>query len=148
MSILYKNINTIVIDDISINNKLMFKLLKQHEQINNILMANDGLDAINKICNNMDQIDIVFIDNQMPKLNGSTVTKILRGINFNKIIIGITDCPEDELLEFNNSGIDYVFKKPFDKQNKEILFNFLNKNDLNRYPDKKLTLVELNLEWI
>jgi CheY-like chemotaxis protein len=96
----------------------------------------------------MYQIDIVFIDNQMPNLNGTTVTKLLRGIKFNKIIIGITDCPKDELLEFNNSGIDYVFKKPFDKYNKEILFNFLNKNDLNRYPDKKLTLVDTNLEWI
>ena len=148
MSILYKNINTIVIDDCTINNKLMYKILKEHELINNILIADDGLEAINKICNNMDQIDIVFIDNQMPKLNGTTVTKLLRGIKFNKIIIGITDCPKDELLEFNNSGIDYVFKKPFDKQNKEILFNFLSKNDLNRYPDKKLTLVDTKLEWI
>lgn len=147
MSDLYQNINTIVIDDSNINNKIMYKLLKQHERINNILMADDGLDAINKICNNMDQIDIVFIDNQMPKLNGSTVTKLLRGINFNKIIIGITDCLEDELLEFNNCGIDYVFKKPFDKKNKEILFNFLDKNDLNRYPNKKIQLIDSNLEW-
>jgi CheY-like chemotaxis protein len=148
MSILYNNINTIVIDDCIINNKLMFKLLKQYGKIDNILMANDGLDAINKIINNIEKIDIVFIDNQMPKINGTTVTKLLREINFNKIIIGITDCPEDELLEFNNSGIDYIFKKPFDKHSKEILFNFLDKNDLHKYPDKKLTLINLKLEWI
>ena len=115
MSNLYNNINTIVIDDSIINNKIMYNLLKHHEQINNILIAVDGLDAINKICNNMDKIDIVFIDNQMPNLNGSIVIKLLRGINFNKIIMGITDCLNDDLLEFNNSGIDYVFKKPFDK---------------------------------
>ena len=130
MSNLY---NTIIIDDNIINNKIMYNILIHHKQINNILIATDGLDAINKICNNMDNIDIIFIDNQMPKINGTLVIKLLRGINFNKIIIGITDC---------------IFKKPFDKHNKEILFNFLNKNDLNRYPNKKLTLIDSNLEWI
>ena len=144
--------NIIIIDDSKINNKLMYNFFKYNKQINkqinNIIVAIDGLDAINKICRSVDKIDMVFIDNEMQFITGTSVIKLLREINFNKIIIGISDCAGDELNKFADSGIDYIFSKPFDLLKKQILLNFLNKNDIQRYPNKKLTLINFLLEWI
>ena len=140
--------NVILIDDIMINNKIMYNYLKKQKNINNILIAIDGLDGLNQIINNLDNLDIIFIDNEMPKLNGKNVIKLLRDINFNKLIFGITNCIDDELIIFNNSGVDYIFKKPFNYNQLEILSNFLSKNDITRYSNKKLKIINSDLVWI
>ena len=140
--------NIIIIDDNEINLKLMCKLFKNNPKINNIMTANDGLDAINKICNNMNEIDIVFIDNQMPNLNGIQTTQLLRGINFNKIIIGITGSSNTELSDFNLCGTDYIFTKPLDKSKIEIIMSFLNKDDITRYNNKKLQIINSQFVWV
>ena len=126
----------------------MCKMLKNNDKIKNIITACDGLDAINKIYNNMNEIDIVFMDNQMPNLNGIQAIKLLRGINFNKIIIGITGSSNIELNEFNSCGADYIFSKPLDKNKIDIIMTFINKNNMTRYNNKKLQLNNSQLEWI
>jgi CheY-like chemotaxis protein len=87
---------------------------------------------------------MVFIDDQMPNLDGTMTIQLLRGINFDKIIIGITGNERDG---FCNSGIDYVFTKPFNKNKINIITNFLNKNDIIRYNNKKLKLINSELLW-
>lgn len=141
-------LNVILIDDIIINNKIMYNYLKKYNNINEIIMADNSLDGLAQIINNFNSIDIIFIDNEMPILNGTNIIKLLRNINFNKLIFGITDCSNDELKKFNNSGVDYIFKKPFDYTQNKILFNFLNKNDIIRYPNKKLKVIDSKLVWI
>ena len=136
--------NIIIIDDSDINIKLMSKMFKNKKQINNILTACDGLDAINKIYNNLKDIDIVFIDNEMPNLNGIQTIKLLRGISFDKLIIGITG--SKDYTEFSSCS-DYVFTKPLDKTKIDIIFSFLNKNDITRHVNKKLKIVESELIW-
>ena len=140
--------NIIIIDDNKINLKLICKIFKSNPKINNIITANDGLDAINKICNNMNEIDIVFIDNQMPNLNGIQTIQLLRGINFNKIIIGITGISNTEFSDFNNCGSDYVFTKPLDKSKIEIIMSFLNKGDITRHNNKKLQIINSQFVWV
>ena len=141
--------NILIVDDSEMNLKMMKKLFKDHGQINNILLANDGLEAINIICNHKEEeIDMVFIDNQMPNLNGVQTVQLLRGIHFNKLIFGITGSNTNELSNFFNCGIDYVFSKPFDKKKIEIVFDFLNKKDVTRYNDKKLKIVDSQLIWL
>ena len=140
-------LNIILIDDNIINNKIMYNCLKKIKNINNIFMGIDGLDGLNQIINNLDDIDIIFIDNEMPKLNGTNIIKLLRDINFNKLIFGITSCVDDDLINFNTSGVDFIFKKPFDHEQKKILSNFINKNDIIRYSNKKLKIIDSELVW-
>ena len=149
-SIINENIkyNIIIVDDSELTIKLMYKILKKNNKINNIITAKDGLDAIQKICNNMNEIDIVFIDNQMPNLNGIQTVQLLRGINFDKIIIGITGSSLTELSDFNLCGIDYLFSKPLDKNKIDLLMSFLNKDNIVRQSDKKIQLNNFQLEWV
>jgi nitrogen-specific signal transduction histidine kinase/CheY-like chemotaxis protein len=149
-SIINENIkyNIIIVDDSELTIKLMYKILKKNNKINNIITAKDGLDAIQKICNNMNEIDIVFIDNQMPNLNGIQTVQLLRGINFDKIIIGITGSSLTELSDFNLCGIDYLFSKPLDKNKIELIMSFLNKDNAVRQSGKKIQLNNFQLEWM
>ena len=149
-SIINENIkyNIIMVDDSELTIKLMYKILKKNNKINNIITAKDGLDAIQKICNNMNEIDIVFIDNQMPNLNGIQTVQLLRGINFDKIIIGITGSSLTELSDFNLCGIDYLFSKPLDKNKIDLIMSFLNKDNIVRQSDKKIQFNNFQLEWV
>jgi len=140
--------NIIIVDDSELTIKLMYKIFRKNNKINNIMTAKDGLDAIQKICNSMNDIDIVFIDNQMPNLNRIQTVQLLRGIKFNKIIIGITGSSFTELSDFNYCGIDYIFSKPLDKHKIELIMSFLNKDNMIRQSNKKLQLNNFQLTWM
>jgi CheY-like chemotaxis protein/two-component sensor histidine kinase len=141
--------NIMIVDDSAINVNLMRKTFSNNDMIHHIYTAVDGLDAINQICNNIDVIDVLFIDNQMPNLSGTQTVKLLRGgMQYDKLIFGITGSNNSELSEFNHCGIDYVFSKPFDRNKMNMVFSFLSKQDIKRYPDKKLQIVNEQLVWV
>lgn len=141
--------NIMIVDDSAINVNLMRKSFSNNDLIRQIYTAVDGLDTINQICNNMDAIDVLFIDNQMPNLSGTQTVKLLRGgMQYDKLIFGITGSNNSELSEFNHCGIDYVFSKPFDRTKINIVLSFLSKQDIKRYPDKKLQIVNEQLVWV
>lgn len=75
---------------------------------------------------------------------------ILNGINYDKLIIGITgNDSEHDINKFLNSGLDYIFIKPFNLDKLDILFNFLNNYGYSRITNKKITMIlEDKLEWI
>jgi CheY-like chemotaxis protein/anti-sigma regulatory factor (Ser/Thr protein kinase) len=135
--------NIIIIDDSVVNLKLMTSLFKVCPDINTILTATTGLDGLMKIYNAKDTIDLVFIDNQLPDLNGLEVVKLLRGVHFNKLIFCVTGGTLGD-----TSGIDYVITKPLDKNLTSTLFRFLHKRDLSRYPGKTLQLIGTELTWV
>jgi hypothetical protein len=84
----------------------------------------------------------------MPNLNGIQTVKLLRGINFDKLIIGISGSFYDELSEFYYCGTDYIFSKPLDKHKIELIMDFISKDKIVRQIDKKIKMVDLKLEWI
>jgi CheY-like chemotaxis protein len=136
--------NILIIDDNMINNRIMYHLLKKNNNINNIIIALDGVDGLN-IINNINKLDIIVTDNQMPKMDGLTLVRLLRQQNYNKLIFGLSS---SKSKEFEDSGIDYLFEKPFTIHHKEILFKFIDKLDFQRQLDKKLTLINSKLIWI
>jgi hypothetical protein len=84
----------------------------------------------------------------MPNLNGTQTVKLLRGINFNKIIIGITGSSHNELSEFNFCGVDYVFQKQLDKHKINLILDLINRDKILRQSNKKIKMVDLKLEWV
>jgi hypothetical protein len=75
-------------------------------------------------------------------MNGLVTSKLLRGLYFNKLIFAIYD--ENTI---NDNSFDYIFIKPFDKNQINLLFDFININGVTRQFNKTIKLVNQKLEW-
>ena len=111
-------VNIMVIDDSDLSRKLLIKLIESN--CHNIVVhsANDGLNALLKIIGFRDKLDqhisMIFVDNIMPHITGELLSKILRGIGYSGLIIGVTgNALESDKQSFFDNGADYVCIKPF-----------------------------------
>ena len=132
-------VNIMVIDDSEISRKMLVRLLEINCKKVRIIDAIDGLDALIKIVNFKEKekykISMLLLDNVMPNLTGELLSKILRGIGYDGLIIGITgNGLEDDKDKYLESGADYVFVKPFNKQKLVMLLELIKTNG---YDSKK-----------
>ena len=169
--------NILIVDDSMICRNIMKKLFKNNDFVDLIFIANNGLEAIKQITLNKDEINFVLIDNEMPVLNGThTVRHLrdihydeinfvlidnempvlngthtvrhLRDIHYDKIIFGITSSTGDLIQDFENSGIDYLFSKPFDENKLNMLIDFISKYGFYRMKNKKIMMNDKGrLNW-
>ena len=142
-----------IVDDCAVSRKMLRTLLHKKVDKNteiignaemlvckgvsgiNILEECDGLDLLKKIeqKENLKNTNIIFIDNQMPNLNGTLTTKLTRALGYKNYIIGITgNNDKNDIDEFKKNGADYVFTKPFTKDNLDELFYIFAKNSYQK----------------
>jgi CheY-like chemotaxis protein len=58
--------------------------------------------------------DIILLDDNMTRMNGSEAVKVLRSRGYNGLIVGLTGCAlEEDLTSFCEAGVDYALPKPF-----------------------------------
>jgi CheY-like chemotaxis protein/HPt (histidine-containing phosphotransfer) domain-containing protein len=77
-----------------------------------VLFANDGQDALNKA--NANDIGLVFMDLQMPGMNGYEAARNLRKSGFIKPVVAVTASEQqDEHEQCLKAGIDDILTKPF-----------------------------------
>jgi len=129
-----ENINILVVDDSSLNRKVLMRMLQQmqakfyqNHSVNicfNFKEADDGVTAIQELiqCNN--RFDIVFLDNIMLNMNGpETAQRMRQEHNFCGTIIGVTgNVLEVDIADFLHHGADKIFPKPISS---ELLTEFL-----------------------
>lgn len=106
--------NFLIVDDILMNRMLLKEFLGS--TCNNIMEASNGKDAIEIL--KKEKIDIVFMDIEMPVMNGVETTKFIRDempYPLNKIpIIALTAYnPDDFFDSYDNAGFDYLLTKPY-----------------------------------
>ena len=78
------------------------------------ITADDGQDVVEKAAGN--NVDIIFMDIQMPKMNGYEATEILRKKGFNKPIIAVTaSALSDERELCMKAGMDDILTKPLNR---------------------------------
>lgn len=110
----HSNIKILVVEDNIQNQDCMEKILK-FKELSNIDKAFNGVEAIEKMNNNI--YDLVLMDIRMPGLNGIEVTKQFK-INFpssNTIIIAVTAGVSDEIKETcSKIGMNGFLSKPID----------------------------------
>jgi len=143
-----KKLKCYVVDDSDISRKMIKRVLslKHDIVVFDIYESFDGVDIISKIHNNINEIDIIFIDNVMPNLSGSLSTKILRGLGYKNIIIGVTgNGLNEDINEFYDNGADHIFVKPFSKDKIDMICDFVRYNDCISIPNKKLKINSNNI---
>jgi two-component system LytT family response regulator len=100
----------LIIDDEPLARMIVKEFLQNHPAIEVIAEAENGFDGVKKI--NDLKPDVIFLDVQMPKLNGFELLELLQ--HFPKIIF-TTAYDEFALKAFENNAIDYLLK-PFSEE--------------------------------
>ncbi len=78
-------------------------------------IAKDGVEAIEILENNVENIDLIILDIVMPKKDGIDVLKFMKENNINKKIIVITSCnSEITIRSVTELGANYYMLKPID----------------------------------
>ena len=87
-----KDLNILLVDDAPLHRKMLRRLI--HSKFRKLLEAEDGLQAIDIVGMNInhrdEEIDVILMDSEMPKMNGPSATKVMRNIGYRGLIIGLT----------------------------------------------------------
>lgn len=115
------HLNIMVAEDNSVNQEVIKRMLRL-EGFTNITMAANGAEAVDLVKNSYDTLkfyDIIFMDVQMPKMDGLTATKIIRNnLQFKKPIIALTAfADESNVKECLTSGMSGFLSKPIKRTN-------------------------------
>ena len=115
---------TILIAEDEPSNQMFVKVILGKTKIN-IIMANDGKEAVELFAENSDIIDIVLVDVKMPELNGYEVTQIIKKQNPEMVVVALTaNAMNNDREEALKSGCDAYLSKPIAK---ELLYSTLDK---------------------
>ncbi len=117
-----KGIKILVAEDHPVNREILVQFLEKFGAT--IFQAENGIQAINTISKNP-EIQMIFMDIQMPTLSGTEATKILRQKKYAGIIIVCTANNDSSTFEkYRNIGINDILIKPFKR---EKIFELLDK---------------------
>ena len=105
-------IQALVVDDERFSREELIYLLKQHEAIQVIGEAESGDTAIMKVLQL--QPDVLFLDVEMPRMDGMEVAKAVQELKKVPKIVFATAYPDFAVDAFRHDAIDYLLK-PFDE---------------------------------
>ncbi|MCP5054531.1 MAG: response regulator [bacterium] len=117
------SIHIMVVEDNAINRRLVHHMLTNAGY--RVTMVNDGQDAVDAYSSQPGAFDLIFMDIQMPRMNGLDATKEIRKINGTIPIIALTAISEEGGREkCMEAGLDDYISKPIKK---EIVLGILKK---------------------
>jgi len=112
--------NILVVDDHPVNKQLLKLILEKNAY--SVKTAEDGMDAISKV--KEFKFDLIFMDVQMPILDGYEATKKIRGLGFDMPIIACTAGSQEKEKDIALSfGMDDILQKPFTKEDLFVILN-------------------------
>ena len=105
-------IKVLIVDDELLGRKRICSLLSEHADIKIVGECVDGREAVEAIQNQ--KPDLVFLDVQMPKIDGFEVVGIIGTENMPAVIF-VTAYNEYAIRAFEINAVDYLLK-PFEKE--------------------------------
>lgn len=109
------SLRVLVADDNSTNIEVVSRMLKL-EDISDVTVARDGKEAYDLVKENMEQnqpFDVIFMDVQMPNLDGLESTRLIRDIGYSAPIVALTAfSDESNIKECLESGMNEFLSKP------------------------------------
>ena len=135
-------IKALIVDDEPLARKGLAIRLEAHEQVEVVGQCQNGLEAVTQI----PQIrpDLVFLDIQMPGLNGFQVINKLRELNQPiPLIVFVTAYDSYAIKAFDIHALDYVLKPIDDQRLQEALEKVEQVFDMHQEGDHKHKLAKL-----
>jgi len=105
---------TILIVDDDVINCRYHEVLAKSLGYQDVVSAHNGLEAVGAFAQNLELIDVILMDVNMPKMGGIEATRLIRSLRANVPVVFITSNDISELkmvieAEFYNS---FVLRKP------------------------------------
>ncbi len=135
-----KQFKALIIDDENLAREIIKKYLENRDDIFLTGECSNGFDGIKKI--NIEHPDIIFLDIQMPKINGFEMLELLEET---PVIIFTTAFDQYALKAFEVNAADYLLK-PFSKDrfNEALEKAFLFLKDKTKHSDLIKNLIDHN----
>jgi len=136
-------IRTLIVDDEKFSRVSLRKLLKPYSQIEVVDEAADGVEAIEKI--EAQKPDLVFLDIQMPGLNGF---EVLRSVALDRKpqVVFVTAYDKYAVKAFEVDAIDYILKPIDEARLKLTVDKICEKGKLVEGNYEKIRKLLLNLD--
>ncbi|KAL9320431.1 hypothetical protein ACSQ67_012270 [Phaseolus vulgaris] len=107
-------ISALIVDDDAMIRKIHKAMLERLFNMD-AKTVNDGKEAV-ELYRCGANFDIIFMDKEMPIMDGHEATKELRGMGVKSLIVGITTRADGkDTEEFLGAGSNYCFEKPLDR---------------------------------
>ncbi|KAL6713978.1 Histidine kinase osmosensor [Lecanora helva] len=108
-------IRVLVAEDNKVNQEVVLRMLKL-EDIYDVTVAKDGQEAFDLVKESMEQrnfFNLIFMDVQMPNLDGIQSTRLIRRMGYSAPIVALTAFAEESnVKECIDSGMDFFLPKP------------------------------------
>lgn len=108
-------LRVLVADDNSTNIEVVSRMLKL-EDVYDVTIAKDGQEAFELVKATMElnqSFDVIFMDVQMPNVDGLQSTRLIREMGYTSPIVALTAFSEESnVRECINSGMDEFLAKP------------------------------------
>ena len=101
-------INVLICDDDFYTGKVLKKVIEEHPQVKKIFMASDGEQAVDIV--KKEDVNIAFMDIDMPKLDGLEAAKIMMGFKDNLKIVFVTAFQDYAFDSYEIRAYDYILK--------------------------------------
>ncbi len=125
----------VIIDDEPLARSLVVEYIQQHSSIEIVAECNDGFQGVKAI--NQHKPDLIFLDIQMPKINGFEMLELLDTV---PNVIFTTAFDEYAIKAFEANAIDYLLK-PFSKERFDLA--------IQKWSEKKSTATsEKNIQTL
>src|ERR1700687_1634992 len=101
------SLRTVIVDDEVLGRELLRALLTDHEDVQLVAECKNGAEAISYLRSN--PVDLLFLDVQMPRINGFDVVKEI-GLPHLPPTVFVTAYHEHAVQAFDIHAVDYVTK--------------------------------------
>lgn len=130
-----ESLRVLVAEDNMVNQEVVSRMLKL-EHINDITFAKDGREAVDCVKEALElrrNFHLVFMDIQMPNLDGLEATQIIRKLGYTAPIVALTAFAEDSnVKECRDAGMNSFLAKPIKRTElRKVLMEYC------RYPSKE-----------
>ena len=108
--------SVLIVDDTVACAKMLARCINKHNL--DAVCVYNGQEAVDEVKKDVSKYAIILIDNLMPVMNGMDATEMIRGLGYEKPIIGVTGCVmEEDVRSFIEKGVNEVLQKPVRNDN-------------------------------
>jgi len=140
-----KKLRSIVVDDSEIQRTTVAKLIKNHPNLELVAEYRNGVEVLKNV--KSDEVDVIFLDVEMPLVNGFD---LLKSMKHTPQVVMISSEPQHALRAFDFNVTDYLLKPidspRFDTAVKKTLIGSLSSKEDSQ--DDKHIFVKSSLQKI